>query len=158
MQAAAPVVAQAGGRTMQSSDMHVTLCFLGSVDESRIEALRARVAAVRAGALTLRFDRIEFWREPRVLVATAQPTAAGLALAQSLQQAASDLGLAPDRKPWRPHMTLARSVLPKRLPPAFQSERPMPSPLRLTVSSFLLAESLIGAQRRYGTLASWPLA
>jgi len=138
--------------------MHVTLCFLGSVEDSRIEALRLSVAGVHASALTLTFDRIEFWREARVLVATAQPAPAGLALAKSLQQAASDLGLAPDRKPWRPHVTLARSVLPKLLPAAWQGERPLASPLTLSVSSFFLAESLVGAQsRRYATLASWPL-
>jgi RNA 2',3'-cyclic 3'-phosphodiesterase len=138
--------------------MHVTLCFLGSVEDSRIEALRRSAAGVRAATLTLTFDRIEFWREARVLVATAQPSAAGLALAQSLQQAACDLGLAPDRKPWRPHVTLARSVLPKLLPAPMQGERPLPSPVTLRVSRFFLAESLVGAQpRRYATLASWRL-
>jgi 2'-5' RNA ligase len=158
MQAAAPVVDQAAGRALQASDMHVTLCFLGSVEDSRIEALRLSAAEVRAATLTLTFDRIEFWREARVLVATAQPTAAGLALAQSLQQAACDLGLAPDRKPWRPHVTLARSVLPRLLPAPLQAERPLPSPATLSVSRFSLAESLVGAQpRRYATLASWPL-
>jgi 2'-5' RNA ligase len=112
---------------------------------------------VRSGTLTLRFDRIEFWREPRVLVATAQPIPAGLALAQSLQRCASDLGLAPDRKPWRPHVTLARSVLPKLLPADFQGEQALPNPVTLTVSSFVLAESLVGAPaRRYAQLASWP--
>jgi 2'-5' RNA ligase len=140
-------------------DLHVTLCFLGSVDESRTEALRARATGLRASTFTLQFDRLEFWREARVLVAgCSQLPAAGLALSQSLAQMATDLGLAPDRKSWRPHVTLARSVLPKLLPAQLQADRPLPTALALTVSSYCLAESLTGTQqRRYATLASWPL-
>jgi 2'-5' RNA ligase len=147
-----------GGRAIQPDDLHVTLCFLGSVDESRIDALRSRAAGLAAVSFTLQFDRIEFWRENRVLAACAQAPAAGSSLAQALRTAASELGLAPDRKPWRPHMTLARSVLPKLLPAEPQAERRLSTPLTLAAGSFFLAESLPGTQRRrYATLASWPL-
>lgn len=158
MQEAAPAVAQAGGRAIQPADMHVTLCFLGSVDETRIEALCTGAAGVRAAALTLTFDRIEFWGESKVLVAAAQANPPGLALANSLQRCASELGLAPDRKPWRPHLTLARSVRPKFPAAQFQADRALPGPLRLTVNRFFLAESLPGAPAlRYRQLANWPL-
>jgi RNA 2',3'-cyclic 3'-phosphodiesterase len=129
------------------------------VDESRLEGLRSRVAGLTAGSFTLQFDRIEFWREARVLVATCpQAPAAGVALSQSLQLAASELGLAPDRKAWRPHVTLARSVLSKLLPAELHTERRLATALTLSAGSFVLAESLMGAQqRRYATLERWPL-
>jgi 2'-5' RNA ligase len=144
---------------MHPSDLHVTLCFLGSVEESRLESLRSRAAALRADAFTLEFDRIELWRESRVLVAAcSQIPTAGLALARGLHLATSELGLAPDRKPWLPHLTLARSVLPRHLPAERQAERRLPSSLTWSASSFFLAESLLSAQpRRYATLGSWPL-
>jgi 2'-5' RNA ligase len=159
VEAGASTIKLAGARAMHPSDLHVTLCFLGSVDESRIEALRLRAAALRADAFTLQFDRIELWRESRVLVAAcSQIPAAGQALAQGLQLAASELGLAPDRKSWRPHLTLARSVLPRHLPAEMQAERPLTNSLAWSASSFFLAESLLSAQpRRYATLGSWPL-
>jgi 2'-5' RNA ligase len=128
------------------------------VEESCLDLLRSRAAALRADSFTLQFDRIEFWREARVLAAAcAPPPAAGLALAQSLQAAAAELGLAPDRKPWRPHVTLARSVPATLLPAELRAERRLANPLTLTAGSFFLAESLTGAQRRYATLASWSL-
>jgi 2'-5' RNA ligase len=159
VEAAASTIDMAGARAMHPSDLHVTLSFLGSVEETRLEALRSRAAALRADAFALQFDRIELWPESRVLVAAcSQIPTAGLALAQGLQLAASELGLAPDRKSWRPHLTLARSVLPSYLPAELQAERQLRSPLTWSARRFFLAESLVGAQPpRYATLGSWPL-
>jgi 2'-5' RNA ligase len=159
LEAAASTIEMAGARAMHPSDLHVTLSFLGSVEESRLEALCSSAAALHAAAFALQFDRIELWRESRVLVAAcSQIPPAGLALAQGLQLAACGLGLAPDRKSWRPHLTLARSVLPRYLPAELQAERPLTSPLAWSVSRFFLAESLISPQpRRYARLGGWPL-
>jgi 2'-5' RNA ligase len=126
---------------MPAHNLHVTLVFLGSVADRRIpelEAIADRVAAAscsnaEAAALgsaasrmvvssatgadaqlgpPLVFDRIQHWKKPRVLTATAgAPSAAASALAEALRANLTTAGFTPDLKPFRAHVTLARKVL-----------------------------------------------
>jgi 2'-5' RNA ligase len=140
------------------ADWHVTLCFLGPVEQSAVEPMMVRAALVQAATFTLRFDRIERWREARVLVATAsQVPAEARDLVQALHGAAQELGLKPDQKPWRPHLTLARSARTARAMPAALDEERLPTALAMPVSRFHLAESRRDGPRRYTSLGSWPL-
>jgi 2'-5' RNA ligase len=111
------VVGTSGGRSVPAHNLHVTLVFLGSVAEDRLAelgALAVRIAASNvASPSELIFNRIDYWKRPRVLVATASPSAgvavAG-ALAAKLLEAARSAGFAPPISPFRPHVTLARKV------------------------------------------------
>jgi len=169
--AAAPVLSAAGGRALAPADLHVTLCFLGAVDEAQQVALRARAGQIEAVSFELEFERLELWREAGIVAATVTrvpPSAA--ALAQALATAAREVGLAPDPKPWQPHLTLMRGLSAQRLAaqplPAQRAGDAWPA-LRLTlpVARFYLAGSQgLGAQvaaasevPRYAMLASWPL-
>jgi 2'-5' RNA ligase len=171
-QAAAPALAAAGGRTLAQADWHVTLCFLGAVGEAERAALCVRAEQIEATSFELEFDRLGLWRGARILAASASRVPpAGLELAQTLARAAREVGLAPDMKAWRPHLTLVRGVTAPRLPAELAGEarsglhlpRQLKLPLRAT--RFYLAESQgLGAQacgpsegRRYATLAFWPL-
>jgi RNA 2',3'-cyclic 3'-phosphodiesterase len=163
MQAAAPAVAAAGGRPLALADLHVTLCFLGAVGEAQRAALLERAGQIEAAAFELAFDGLELWRGARILAATAaRVPPQGLELAQALAAAARAAGLAPDERPWRPHLTLVRSAN-VQLPAELLAEARLALPLRAT--RFYLAESQgLGEQvcggaegRRYATLASWPL-
>jgi RNA 2',3'-cyclic 3'-phosphodiesterase len=164
MQAAAPALGAAAGRPLAPGDWHVTLCFLGAVGEAQQAALCVRAGEIRAAAFELQFDALALWRGARILAATAaRVPPAGLQLVQALAAAAREVGLAPDLKAWRPHLTLVRSATAQRLPAAVAPElRPA---LALPATRFYLAESQgLGAQvcgasegRRYATLASWPL-
>jgi RNA 2',3'-cyclic 3'-phosphodiesterase len=155
------VLAAAGGRALARVDLHVTLCFLGAVAEPQLAVLRERAAGIDAAAFELSFERLELWREARILAATVErvPSAAA-ELAGALAWAAGEAGLTLERRPWRPHITLARAV---KLPPAVAVARLLP--LVLPAGRFYLAESQgVGAQAcgnaappRYATLASWPL-
>jgi 2'-5' RNA ligase len=160
------VVTAAGGRALAQVDLHVTLCFLGAVGEAELAALRVRASQVEASSFELEFGRLEFWREARILAATvARMPPAGLTLAQALAAAAREVGLAPDPKPWRPHLTLVRGVTPQRFTAGLTADAWPALQLKLPVERFYLAESQgLGAQacgaseaRRYATLASWPL-
>lgn len=164
--AAAPGLAAAGGRAVAEVDVHVTLCFLGAVGEAARSALCVRAGQIEAQRFELAFERIEFWREARIVAATAaRVPPAGLELAQGLASAARQVGLAPDLRAWRPHVTLLRGVTPECLPAEFARDGWPVIGLTLPVSRFYLAESQgLGAQvcgapeaRRYATLASWPL-
>jgi len=130
-------VSSAGGRAVPTQNLHVTLAFLGSVPQRRIGelgAVAARVArsGVRVGPgiamsghgestasepgaplVSLTFSRTEYWRKPGLLCAvegSREDRAA--ALAANLQRAMAAAGFAPDLKPFRAHVTLARKVSP----------------------------------------------
>lgn len=169
--AAAPVLDAAGGRVLAQVDLHVTLCFLGAVNEAQHAGLCVRAGQIEAASFELEFERLELWREAGIVAATvARVPAAAVVLAQAVAIAAGAVGLAPDPKPWRPHMTLMRGLTARRLAaqslPARGADDAWPA-LRLTlpVARFYLAESQgLGAQaeagaevRRYAMLASWPL-
>jgi len=153
-------------RAVARVDLHVTLCFLGAVAEAQLAALCERAGQLQAPSFELLFDRLELWREARILAATAsRAPPAGVALAEALAAAARALGLAPDARAWRPHLTLVRGATAARLPAEAGGAANPALQLLLPVSRFYLAQSQeLGQEpqgavepRRYRTLASWPL-
>lgn len=108
---AAPLLAQLGTPPVPASNLHATLCFVGAVAEERLDALSAAAARVRAAPVTVEFDEFDFWQKPRVLVAGAsQECASAVALSREIQAIVIDAGFAPDEKPFRAHLTLARKI------------------------------------------------
>lgn len=161
------------GRRLSSEDWHVTVCFIGAVDEAVLAALQAGAAAVSAAAFTLRFDRIEFWPEARVVAATvSQVPAPAVELSSSLRELARSLGLSPDEKPLRPHLTLMRGVEPLAwqinqdraraslehelvlVPDALHLAESRPGPNRSSAAS---ATEAAASVPKYVRLSSWPL-
>jgi len=114
--AAAKAVRHSGGRPVPLSNLHVTLAFLGSVAAALLPELQ-RLAREQAAALaqdapaTLTFIRLAHWKEAQILCVLAEEAPGARALAVALQGATAALGLSPDRKPFQPHVTLARKVL-----------------------------------------------
>lgn len=164
LDAAQPLLAGAAGSPLGQFDLHVTLCFLGAVDEPMVEHLRECAATIESAAFELLFDAFEYWPRARILAATCSSApAAANALASTLRAMALELGLQPDLKPWRAHMTLVRaasvqaaSLLPERAP-ALRLTLPAPG-FYLAQSHELGADSAETAQRRrYTVLACWPL-
>lgn len=154
---------------MARVDLHVTLCFLGAVAEPELAALCERAGDINAAAFELSFQRLELWHQARILAATVEHVPGAAAeLARALAAAAGELGLVLERRPWRPHITLARGVpLPRAAAPAAGSGDAALRllPLTLPAGRFYLAESQgVEAQgcgrteaARYARLASWPL-
>lgn len=139
------------GRWVPESNWHITLAFLGSVQEAALPelcALAARLPAV-AGELTL--DTLEHWPRPRVLCLTPAATPAPLVeLADSLADAARALGIPVENRPYRAHLTLMRAL--RRMPP----ERPVLPAVPWTFGGFTLVESAPGTSGpAYPVLARW---
>lgn len=154
-----------GGRALEPLDWHVTLRFLGAIDAAQLAALRAQADEVRGAPIELRFERIEYWAQARLLalVALVEVPREALALAQELERLARAAGLGAQERPLRPHITLVRGVRAAPGPgvigrlPGVQG-----SDLSLRASEFHLAESIVpepvaASARRYRTLQSWPL-
>lgn len=123
VRAAAKIVWHCGGRPVPASNLHVTLTFLGSVPESRLEELSTiarRVAATfpqDAMPLAVSLEALEHWAKPQVLAAlgsrtmTQEGAASGVVeLARLLTDETAAAGFSPDLKPFRVHVTVARKV------------------------------------------------
>jgi len=107
-------VLASGGRAIPPQNLHITLAFLGSVPQARIEevvAIAADVAnEVPREPLRITLDVIEYWKKPKLLCVTSLgPATKGkeAALADALK---SRLVAANDDREFRPHVTLARKV------------------------------------------------
>jgi 2'-5' RNA ligase len=164
LRASAQLPGLSGGRAVADLDLHVTLCFLGAVEESCLPALCERVAGLQLPPFELQFEAIEHWSPSRVLVASsATVPEAGLALARALHAQARAVGMRTDERPLRTHVTLLRGLAAS--PGSAAAPVPLSPPLRLAASKFYLAQSQqleaasAGslAPRRYVQLAAWPL-
>lgn len=162
--AAQALIAGCGGRALASVDLHVTLCFLGTVDESHLPGLCERAALLQAPEFELEFDALEYWQRSRVLAATgSRVPEAATNLAWALRSNARLLGLHPDEQPLRPHVTLVRAAQTPQRPRGHVLA--LSPPLRLAARRFYIAQSheleattATTAQTvRYARLASWPL-
>ena len=146
---------------------HVTLAFLGEVDEAARERLPTRLerAAGRYPRLTLSFGRaggLPSPRRARVLCAHItgehQALADLAALAASVAAGARRAGAPPpdEQRRFRPHVTVARSRRPADLSPLVRALGEFAGSA-WTAEQVHLVRSFTGPQPRYDTLASWPL-
>lgn len=114
-----PGTAAAAGRERGSAPEHLTLAFLGDVDEERVPAIERALADVagrtEAFALTVSgvggFPDIE---RPRIVYAeVADGRAATERLASDVRSALAPLGFPPEARPFVPHVTLLRVRSPR---------------------------------------------
>jgi 2'-5' RNA ligase len=130
-------------------DLHMTLHFLGQVEEARLAGLLALGGGLPLPDFELRLDRLGHWARPRVLwVGPSRPPPALMAFHRRLEDALARLGFARDERRYRPHVTLARKVreAPVRL------DFP---PLTWRVAHWALLESRPGRRPLYHVIGSW---
>lgn len=101
--------------------MHMTLQFFGAVDGAHEAAWRAALTGLRFAPLDVVLERAELWHAPHgtIAVLRAQPCEALMALHAQTDLLAHAAGLAPDARPWKPHLTALRQaeqVVLARLP------------------------------------------
>jgi 2'-5' RNA ligase len=92
--------------------LHLTLHFLGTVPEPRLEALRAALTlpARNVAPFALRFDRVEHWPRGLVVLGLREVPEPLQALHAGLADALRALQLPVETRPFRPHVTLARKA------------------------------------------------
>jgi 2'-5' RNA ligase len=152
----APLVRQLEGQPLVAANLHVTLCFIGAVATERLTALRDAASRVGGRPVSLLFDALDYWEKPQIICATAGESATARDLSQALAGAASAAGFAPDRKPFRAHLTLARKV---RRSIARNSEWPCAlATMSVHCDRFVLMESRRDdSSTTYSVVDSWPL-
>ena len=100
-----------GVRATHVDDLHLTLSFLGNVDGLMLDQINQLKLAAALPRVTLTLDSLEYWPKARsVVLTTTQTPKALLEFVAELNAALKALGLSPDLKMLKPHITLARKV------------------------------------------------
>jgi 2'-5' RNA ligase len=116
-----------------SERLHLTLHFLGAVPGERLDAL-ADAIALPFRAFDLVFGHDELWQHGIAVLCPERTPEPLRQLHGDLAAALWRLGLQPEARPWRPHVTLARHAT-GALPP------PVAPPWRWPVRGYALVES-----------------
>ena len=126
-------------RWVRTENLHVTLKFVGEVSAEKLGDIRAALSAIDSDqAVALDFRGVGFFpneRRPRVFWAGIEASANLARLASDIDRALEKLGVPPERRPFSPHLTLARFE-----PPG------LPEKLRAPIQG--------NAQREFGSVAA----
>src|SRR5581483_2567887 len=115
-----------GVRWLDPAGIHLTLAFLGELnDEQLSEAMNASATAARqVRAFSYRLSRLGIFgspRQPRIIwMGIEEPSGSLIRLHRLLNQELEQRGFEIDKRPFSPHLTLARVKSP--LTPAEQQE------------------------------------
>ncbi|WP_166268895.1 RNA 2',3'-cyclic phosphodiesterase [Marinobacter caseinilyticus] len=100
-----------GARWQSAGQLHLTLCFTGNVDDATAQAVQQCLARVEAARFDIALQRIGCQgnpHHPRTLWTGVTPRAPLAALNQRIGAQLEAIGLPPDTRRYRPHVTLAR--------------------------------------------------
>ena len=106
-----------GPRWVRPQNLHVTLKFIGEAASERLEGIRGALASVRTSArVELKCHGLGFFpneRRPQVFWAGLDASENLPKLARDIDQALTAVGIARERRPFAPHLTLARFDPPR---------------------------------------------
>lgn len=142
-----------GARPVTPEQLHLTLAFLGEVDEAVLPALTALGARLgqRCAPCRMRLTRAGLWTGGVAWLAPARTPAPLAGLVAALGAGLAELGVRADTRRFKPHITLARRAGPWT-PTA-------PSAIAYPIDHLALLASDTGPDgARYRTLARWPLS
>ena len=104
-------VRRTGGAAVPARNLHMTLVFLGSVDEERLAAARAAAQVIARPAFDLLLGRVEVWPRQHLLCLVPSVKSEPLReLAIDLRTQLETRGFEVEKRPFRAHVTLARKV------------------------------------------------
>ncbi|MDU9412076.1 RNA 2',3'-cyclic phosphodiesterase [Pseudomonas sp. zfem005] len=142
--------ARCEGKAVATRNLHLTLAFLGQQPRGCVAELKAIAENLAGEPFTLRLDQLRCWHNGLLHLAPDHPPPALLALAANLQDGLRAAGFAIERRPFHPHLTLARHCphLPGAAAPTFD----------WPVNQFaLFASENTASGAHYRALGNWPL-
>lgn len=99
------------GREVHPDNLHVTLIFLGGIDEPTEAALLMAASEVMFDRISIKFDKLCYWRRPRIICLTGEPEDSAVTnLVEKLNAIAASLGIGIDTRPFHAHVTLIRKA------------------------------------------------
>jgi len=99
-----------GARWIDPENYHLTLRFIGDVDDVTAHEVASMLDRVKRGAFELRLDGVSSFggRKPRAVVARIEAPQALLDVQAEHERLMQRIGLQPDGRKYIPHVTLAR--------------------------------------------------
>jgi 2'-5' RNA ligase len=139
------------GRKLVPQNLHVTLVFLGNVEDKMAVEITAVASQIKAKPVSLTFDAVEHWKKPKILCLTcSKQTLPVYRLVNQLTRMLKSFPVRLETRPYRAHITMVRKA---KVLPEIQ-----PSPICMQFDRFVLVESVSTDEGvRYDVLASWPL-
>lgn len=123
-----------GNKTVPAN-LHITLHFIGNVDETMMACMQQATRTVQAAAFELNLDQPGYFSKPQVFwLGCSNPPAAMSTLHQQLADVLLPCGYKAETRPFSPHVTLMRKL---REPGELVPVEPIVWPIR----SFALIES-----------------
>lgn len=144
------------GRPTHPDSLHLTLVFVGGVDNRLLPALAEAASQVRCAPFEMRFDRVDCWRHNRIAhLGATQPPPALFDLVERLSSHLKAAGIGFDERAYTPHITLIRKADCSRME---RNEKPALEPIRWLARDFVLVRSSLRPDgARYEQLGRWPL-
>jgi 2'-5' RNA ligase len=151
-----------GARWVPAAQIHLTLAFLGEVEEATAWRLSAELARIQLPSFTLTLTGpgcFPHRQRPRVLWVGLAPEAGFANLVAAVQSAIRDCVLPVEERPFTAHITLARLRFPAAREAGTFLDQPLPPQLpTLPVREFILFESRLSPQGvEHRPLTSFPL-
>ena len=142
--------AAGGGRPTRPENLHVTLAFLGGVEEARVVEIERVAGEVAPHAAALVLDQRGYWKHNRIAWAGASVVPPGLErMVSELRGALAKSQIPFDAKAFVAHATLLRDA---REPEAL----PAPAPIEWRLHGFALVQSVtLPRGSRYQIRKSW---
>ena len=140
------------GRHVPPENFHITLVFLGNVEEQTIPELTDAAQALSIPGFSLQINQAGWWKKAKVAwLAPAYTPEPLLELVRRLNHQAKLAGLPIDEREYNPHLTIARKLARPLKPCTFE-------PIHWDVREFCLLESVTYEKgARYRVLQSWAL-
>lgn len=129
-----------GAKWIESSDYHLTLSFIGNVDEAIASDLADELARIEGPEFSVRLSELGSFGgdKPRSIVALAEPAKELISLQSQNDRALRRAGVEPERRKFTPHVTIARVKSASALAvAAFLGERSIP-PIAFAARRFVL--------------------
>lgn len=134
-----------GARWVPAEQLHLTLAFLGEVDEESMKRLTGELAGIQAPGFDLRFSGTGCFpdrRRPRVLWVGLQPEPLLSSLASLVRKAVLSCDIPQEERPFSAHVTLARLRFPAAREVGAFLDHPQQHELpRVSVREFILFQS-----------------
>lgn len=100
-----------GARWQNADQMHITVKFIGEVENGLLPEIKEALASIKVDSLTLSFDSVDYFgsnRYPRTLYAKISPNPELTKLNKQIKNALSEIDIKTERQKFKPHITLAR--------------------------------------------------
>lgn len=134
-------------KPVSQANLHLTLAFIGELDETNVPALISSAGRLSWSPFEVRCDAFGQWPRSGIsYLYPPQPPPALAALASQLQQLSRQYGGFDEKRPYQPHITLARGQH------QLQNPKIKPPDVSLAVARFALYQS---AKGRYQPLADF---